>query len=501
MSEFYLKFPPKFPYQWPEEDYLHYCEPTFYQESDPQFPLLHKGEHNQTSGITLSELTLCLSTSTPVVIKGLAGSGKTHLAHKVALLWAQGNLLKQFSLLLLLSLDSIPVHHQKSLHKLIQFFFPAGKESRLPLEIADEVIKMAGERVLVIVDGWDGRDEEGCLVSQIVRKKLLPSASVLIMCRVGVHPALDRCHYRTFSLGRLNLHQIIFSHEHVLCTQSILLLKAFSELHSICEIPYFLNCLLFICRTTSDLCPTLSTLLQLLFNCFITQCSKRLHLSPETLTEFLCKAATRISNSEGWKITASEMEQLCNDHQLQVHIVESIGVFVTSMEGNFPVWTTFYRFLPSSLRVFLHAKQVAGDEHYCLTSEADSTTFSRVLYGCKGLNAAGEVLFDNIDPQNPERVLSVMQCIFEAQSTRFATRFASLLHHRIDFSQTHLSLGDCFALVYMITHSGGDRSAKWKVSLRQCSLSDEHITALFSLKIFPPLTSNRRLADCLDTLE
>ena len=84
----------------------------------------------------------------------------------------------------------------------------------------------------------------------------------------------------------------------------------------------------------------------------------------------MCKAAVRINESKDQKITASEMEQLCNAYNLQIHTVNSIGVFVTSTECSFLVVTTFYHFLPDSLRVFLHAKEAGKDKHHRLTIEA-----------------------------------------------------------------------------------------------------------------------------------
>ena len=491
LSDFFSIFPPKcLPYQWPDKYLEKYIEPAFYEETQPVSLM-----PNTTQSITLTDLANTFKHS-PVVVKGMAGSGKTRFVHRLAYLWAQGKLLQQFSLLFLLSLDSTPaLQHLKDLSRLIQVYLPFGEESSLLHEIANELIKMKDNKVLIIVDGWDENIAENCIVSQVVKRHLLPSASLLITCRPGAHSELDKYRHCMFSLLPLNLDQIMSIPS--LGSQSISLLRAYSELRSTCEIPYFLNSLN--CQTTDKLCPTLSTLLQLLLNCFMKQCSSRLGLSHETLYDFLCKAAVRIDESKDQKITASEMEQLCNAHNLQMHTVNSIGVFVTSTECSFPVVTTFYHFLPDSLRVFLHAKEAAKDEHHRLTPEAVCSTFGQLVCGCNGLNATDKQLFREIEMQSPAKVLGVFRCIFEAQSVCFATHVAMLLDRKVDFSQTHLSLADCFALGYVIAHSGGDRDALWTVLLQECALTNEHIFALFA-KDFPIIT-HRRLANSLETLE
>ena len=325
LSDFFSIFPPKcLPYQWPDKYLEKYIEPAFYEETQPATLV-----PNTTQSITLTDLANTFKHS-PVVVKGMAGSGKTHFVHRLAYLWAQGKLLQQFSLLFLLSLDSTPA--LQHLSRLIQVYLPFGEENSLLHEIADEVIKMKDNKVLIIVDGWDENIAENCIVSQVVKRVLLSSASLLIMCRPGgAHSELNKYCHRTFSLLPLDLDQIMSTQS--LGSQLISLLRAYPELRSTCEIPYFLNSLVFVCQKENvNLCPTLSTLLQLLLNCFMKQCSSRLGLSHEILYDFLCKAAVRINESKDRKIAASEMEQLCNAHNLQIHTVNSIGVFVTSTE-------------------------------------------------------------------------------------------------------------------------------------------------------------------------
>ena len=491
LSEFFLIFLPKcLPYQWPEENYLKPVEPVFYKETQPGIKV-----SNTTQSITLTELANILEHS-PVVVKGMVGSGKSHFVHQLANLWAKGDLLQQFSLLLLLSLDSNPaLHHLKDLSRLIQIYLPIDESSSLLQEIADEVIDITNNfKILIIIDGWSESVAEGSLVSQVVKRRLLSSASLLITCRPGVHFELDRYNYCTFSLLPLNLHQIMSSQS--LCSKSI-----YPELRSICEIPYFMNSLVSICKTTADLCPTLSTVLRFLLECFLKQCSSRLDISRETLYDFLCKAAAVIDESKYQKIPANEMKELCNTHDLQLHTVSSIGVFVTSTEHSFPVATTFYHFLPDSLRVFLHAKEAAKNEQHRLTLESACSTFGQLVCGCNGLNSTDKQLqlFKDFDIHNPAIVLGVFRCIFEAQSVSSAKHVAMLLNRKINFRQIHLSPGDCFALNYVVTQSGGKEEALWNILLQDCDLTNEHIFALFA-KDFPIIT-HRRLANSLEALE
>ena len=496
LSEFFLIFPPKcLPHQWPEENYLQPVEPVFHKETQPGIKV-----SNTTQSITLTELASTLEHS-PVVVKGMVGSGKSHFVHQLAHLWAKGDLLQQFSLLLLLSLDSNPaLHNLKDLSRLIQMYLPIDESSSLLQEIADEVIEITNNfKILIIIDGWNESVAEDSLVSRVVKRRLLSSASLLITCRSGVHFELDRYNYCTFSLLPLNLDQIMSSQS--LRSKSISLLQAYPELRSICESPYFMNSLVSICRTTADLCPTLYTVLRFLLECFLKQCSSRLDISNETLYDFLCKAAAVIDESKHQKIPANEMKELCNTHDLQLHTVSSIGVFVTCTEHSFPVATTFYHFLPDSLRVFLHAKQAAKTEQHRLTLESACSTFGQLVCGCNGLNSTDKQLelFKDLDMQSPAIVFGVFRCIFEAQSVSSAKHVAMLLNRKINFRQIHLSPGDCFALSYVVTQSGGKKEPLWDILLQDCDLTNEHIFALFA-KDFPIIT-HRRLANSVEALE
>ena len=79
--------------------------------------------------------------------------------------------------------------------------------------------------------------------------------------------------------------------------------------------------------------------------------------------------------------------------------------------------------------------------------EVLTVAYSYLMYSC--LNTTDKQLFREIDIQSPAKVLGVFRCIFEAQSVWSATHVAMLLNQKVDLSQTHLSLGDCFALGYM----------------------------------------------------
>nr|XP_034348875.1 NACHT, LRR and PYD domains-containing protein 12 isoform X2 [Arvicanthis niloticus] len=139
-----------------------------------------------------------------VVIQGAAGMGKSMLAHKVMLDWADGRLFQgQFDFVFYISCKELNrSHSQCSVHDLISSCWP---EFGAPLE---DLIR-APDRLLFIIDGFDKlhpsfHDAQGpwclcweekrpteLLLGSIIRRLLLPQLSLLITTRPC---ALEKLH-------------------------------------------------------------------------------------------------------------------------------------------------------------------------------------------------------------------------------------------------------------------------------------------------------------------
>ncbi|XP_006897443.1 PREDICTED: NACHT, LRR and PYD domains-containing protein 12 [Elephantulus edwardii] len=138
-----------------------------------------------------------------VVLQGAAGMGKSILAHKVMLDWADGTLFQgRFDFLFYINCREMNQKAERSLHDLISSCWP---EQSVPLL---ELVRVP-ERLLFIIDGfdelkpsfhhpqgpwcfpWQEKQPTELLLTSLIRKKLLPESSLLITTRPT---ALEKLH-------------------------------------------------------------------------------------------------------------------------------------------------------------------------------------------------------------------------------------------------------------------------------------------------------------------
>ncbi|XP_012863441.2 NACHT, LRR and PYD domains-containing protein 12 [Echinops telfairi] len=138
-----------------------------------------------------------------VVLQGAAGMGKSMLAHKVMLDWADGRLFQgRFDFLFYINCREMNQKAQRSLQDLVSSCWP---EHSVPLP---DLVRVP-QRLLFIVDGfdelkpsfhhpqgpwcsrWEEKEPTELLLSSLIRKMLLPESSLLITTRPM---ALEKLH-------------------------------------------------------------------------------------------------------------------------------------------------------------------------------------------------------------------------------------------------------------------------------------------------------------------
>ena len=111
-----------------------------------------------------------------VLVEGHPGSGKTTLAHKIAKDWANGTVLQNVCLVLLISLRK---DQEKS--KIFQTFFQSQSEV-----IQRKLEETSGDGVCFILDGYDEyspRHGDKSVINQLIKKTYLPLAMVIVTSR------------------------------------------------------------------------------------------------------------------------------------------------------------------------------------------------------------------------------------------------------------------------------------------------------------------------------
>ena len=179
-----------------------------------------------------------------MLIDGAPGVGKTTLSRKVSHMWAEGEFLKEYWLVLLLHL------REMSSAKIVDDFF-YHEDSEVQRDVIKFVKERSGDGVLIIFDGFDELSSyersERSLFLDISEGQVLPRCAVVITSR----PYASRCIQELSSINR-HIEVLGFTEEQVeMCIRQKLTDKVKAEelcielkdrldVASICQIP--LNC-------------------------------------------------------------------------------------------------------------------------------------------------------------------------------------------------------------------------------------------------------------------
>ena len=119
-----------------------------------------------------------------ILVEGPSGVGKSTFAHEISQKWAKGELLQEWSLVIILPLQDQRVRNAKILEDLI--YYP---DSNMRQMVCQDLVSSKGEKTLFILDGYDQLSDEqrkdGLVFQQLVDKdqELLPYATLMILSR------------------------------------------------------------------------------------------------------------------------------------------------------------------------------------------------------------------------------------------------------------------------------------------------------------------------------
>ena len=147
---------------------------------------LHNYKPGRKSKLDLSEM----NKSGNIYIEGAPGVGKSAFAWKMCQNWASGELLQDWSIVILINLCNQHVREARILSQFL--FYP---DPRVTTQICQDLENFK-ERVLFIIDGLDQLNEQqlppkGSVYHQLLNKELLPSATLMIFSKVCCRPRYD----------------------------------------------------------------------------------------------------------------------------------------------------------------------------------------------------------------------------------------------------------------------------------------------------------------------
>ena len=165
-----------------------------------------KGNKNKITPVDYGDLFKVEVGKKPVnkvLIEGHAGIGKTTLTLMLSEEWALGNILHQFSCVLLLPLREKKVSSATSLLDLLKLLHCSEK---IRTSVAEELAENEGEGVLVLADGWDELEgtqrSKDSFLYDFLFGDVLSLASVLLTSRPSTSASLH-------DLASVNLAEII----------------------------------------------------------------------------------------------------------------------------------------------------------------------------------------------------------------------------------------------------------------------------------------------------
>lgn len=250
---------------------------------------IQQGE--QFSNLSLTEVFQRVEVATPtmrnvVLIKGVAGSGKTTLIQHATQQWAAGELLQKISLVILVPLQYAFIRSAKSLADIIPH--PA---KRIRKKVADMIIEQDGASTCFLFDTWDempDKDLEESFVHNLIAGTLgqfLPHCSIVVTSRPEASAILQEYATTTLEVNRFTNSQI---QQYIHCSigrkhgeeatkrfNEILLEK--SEVASLCDLPINIVILTFLFSFEKSLPATRTKL----FKCFVLNLL-RTHLKERT---------------------------------------------------------------------------------------------------------------------------------------------------------------------------------------------------------------------------
>ena len=451
-----------------------------------------------------------------VLVEGAAGIGKTMLAIRLCQLWAEGKCFQEYDLVLLVPLRRFSAEDSKILTvKSMMEMYPGGQQC------AERLEKNGGEKVLIILEGWDELPPElrnqFTLFNDIISGLKLPKASLIVTSRPTLASELyclvDR-RVEVLGFGEEQVARYIRQRfpgtdkglSRASASKVLEFLDKHPHIKALAHIPLTLS---IICCVFSDADTVPETLTEFYGEClYQTLRENLLKTSPpykhqriksmakeevfshaESIVLPLCKLALSGFRESRFVFKAEDLRRVGLDPQGRF---DGLGLLTVIPSFRYPIGEhnqspdceLLYQFRHLTVQEFLAAKQIpqlSEEEQgevlraHCKDKEFYNTW--KFLSGTTHLQneTLHDSLISSVNEKDSKDLLFLLHCLYEAHSESVCTSVAAnKLNYKLDFSNKSLNKTDCLCAAYIVATSGGD----WTLIFRGSHIGAEGLKTL-----------------------
>ena len=437
-----------------------------------------------------------------VLVEGAPGVGKTMLAMKLCQDWAQGKILQEYDLVVLVQLRRFQGVSKLEVKDIVNVFL----EGELATKASQDLVNTCGEKVMFFLEGWDElspklRQEFTFFFDMIIGSRL-PRASIMVTSRPTVTaPLYDYMDERRIEVLGFNQPQIEeYVHRNAAGNAKTILdhLRQFPNLRALAHIPLTLAIICYVMNKTDSLPPTLTALYKSyicisLFQNLRKQSNEDLRnirglndlseLPPtvQSILGSLCQLALIGFKEKSFVFKSASLQDvdLTLDPSLPFDGYGLLSTPITSATAGHEV---LYQFRHLSIQEFLAALQIKELENSAklalLQEYRDDKQFQNVWKFLAGLTKLRDEEFKTMiisatTTANRDQ-LFLLHCLYEAHSPEICRDAAAQLNRNLNLNNMTLNPTDCLCTAYTMTSSGGE----WTVDLRGCNIGAEGMEVL-----------------------
>lgn len=445
-----------------------------------------------------------------VVIQGAPGIGKTLLARCICQKWAKGEILTEYQLVLFVPLRAFPANSRSlSLHDIVKLYI-CGPDVD---DAVRELSKRSGEKVLLILEGWDELPpelrQEFTLFNDLLMGIKLSRASVMVTSKPIVVDEL----YRTVKDRQIEVlgfkeKQVKEYIGHNLKPEKAQEVWNYLECNPIIKafahVPLTLN---IICEVVQELeeLPLTETQLyrEFVHHTTLRNLSKKqpskLHMERELMEEVsstigpLSALSLAGFEQKRFVFTSDDLESVGLDPSLPslgLGLLNAIPSYKEKgsmcSDHTMPLerdelYKRLYQFRHLTIQEYLASLHIATldctKQATLLKCYRHDKQFYNVWKFLAGITQLRGEICDAIVLETNEKdgkdVLLLCHCLYEAHNVESCRTAGEKLQYTVDLSNCcqRLSLTDCLCIAYVVASS----NETWKIDLRCCQLGTREL--------------------------